>query len=362
MHKNDQVKGRFQIDNEQVRLTSGDTGINAASLILSAARAQINASETWFNGKWIKIPEVPAYSIKQTTDVPAGGLFYSSKTKALMLSDGNVSRPAYWEYPDGNELNPSILLSEWTSKIGYQNLPTVRIRHPLNTSGVSSGNVSIDRDFSIVPYQYGMAIDYNGVVECWVGEFSIHKGLYYNIDVEGNGGTGWGGILWVGDDFDNGGIRATARNASNAFYSEISSETFGGDSHGPLRLRVAGIDDKFEFVSGKRGSNNSFLSLMKSQDTAIINAGTDDQLVLKTQGLQRLLISKEGNIGAGVNDPTSILDLKSTLGFNQLRLRNSFTPNGSGDSRGQKGDLAYDNNFIYIKTAEGWKRTKLETF
>ncbi len=140
------------------------------------------------------------------------------------------------------------------------NIPVFRIRHPANVTVNPYLNSSIARDFMILPYQYGTAIEYNGVVECWVGEWSIHKGLYY-YDVE-NQGNGWGGVLWVGDDEDRGGIRATARNntliGGNVAYGELSVEKFGlGDvSNGDFRFRLPSVENQFQFVYGGRGSNN----------------------------------------------------------------------------------------------------------
>ena len=126
------------------------------------------------------------------------------------------------------------------------NIPVFRIRHPNKN------------DFMILPYQYGTAIEYNGVVECWVGEWSIHRGLLY-YDVEGKN-NGWGAVMWVGDDEDTGGLRATARDnkssGGNVQYGELSVEKFSGTPHGDLRLRLPSTNNSFQFVYGERGSNN----------------------------------------------------------------------------------------------------------
>lgn len=362
MHEKDTIKSKFQLDEKGVQISAGDTGVNFTSVILTPGKAEINASETWFNGNWIKIPTATSHFMEKTPALPAGGLFYSENTRSLAISDGNISRPAYWEYPDSNDINPSVLLSYWAREIGYHHLPLLRIRHPLNTTGILTGSISRDQDLTIIPYQYGMAIDYNGVLECWVGEFSIHKGLHYNIDVEGNGGTGWGGVFWVGDDLDIGGLRATSRNDNDVLYSEVSSETFGGSSHGTLRLRVVDTSDQIQFVHGKRGSADFSFSVGRDQGVAVLSSGPGLDMAIHSGGMQRLYLSKNGNMGAGVSNPTSKLDLSSDSAYNQLRLRNSFTPSGSADNRGEKGDIAYDDEFIYIKTSGGWKRARLEIF
>ncbi len=147
-----------------------------------------------------------------------------------------------------------------------RNIPVFRIRHPNNVFGSTSVSESTARDFMIYPYQYGTAIEYNGVVECWVGEWSIHKGLFYG-DVEGKG-NGWGAVEWIGDDIDNGGVRTTARNntlfGGNVHYGEISVEKFTGDANGDFRLRLPSTNNSFQFVYGERGSTNIIAKISNS--------------------------------------------------------------------------------------------------
>ncbi len=71
----------------------------------------------------------------------------------------------------------------------------------------------------------------------------------------------------------------------------------------------------------------------------------------------------EGDVGIGTNNPTAKLDVNGSTGYNQIRMRTSYTPTGSGDGNGNVGDMAWDDNFIYIKTSAGvWKRSPLTTF
>ncbi len=59
---------------------------------------------------------------------------------------------------------------------------------------------------------------------------------------------------------------------------------------------------------------------------------------------------------------SSTLDITGIEGFNQFRLRKTYTPSSSTDTNGNTGDMAWDENYIYIKTASGWKRTGLQSF
>jgi hypothetical protein len=40
----------------------------------------------------------------------------------------------------------------------------------------------------------------------------------------------------------------------------------------------------------------------------------------------------------------------------------AYTPTNSNDGHGSTGDIAWDDNYVYIKTSAGWKRTQLESW
>lgn len=56
------------------------------------------------------------------------------------------------------------------------------------------------------------------------------------------------------------------------------------------------------------------------------------------------------------------LSVKNQTGYSQLNLATTYTPTGSADALGATGDISWDVNYIYIKTASGWKRSALSTF
>lgn len=64
----------------------------------------------------------------------------------------------------------------------------------------------------------------------------------------------------------------------------------------------------------------------------------------------------------GSSTITSRLDVSGEEGYNQLRLRKKYTPTSSSDANGAEGDVSWDDNYIYIKTSSGWKRTTLSSF
>jgi len=67
-------------------------------------------------------------------------------------------------------------------------------------------------------------------------------------------------------------------------------------------------------------------------------------------------------VGIWNSTPTATLDLSGTTGYNQFRMRTTFTPTGTTDGAGNTGDLAWDDSYIYIKTSGGWARSGLATW
>jgi hypothetical protein len=65
------------------------------------------------------------------------------------------------------------------------------------------------------------------------------------------------------------------------------------------------------------------------------------------------------SLGLNNNTPASPLDISG----NFVRLRNPTTPTSSADTIGNVGDIAWDVNYVYVKTAVGgWKRSGLTAF
>jgi hypothetical protein len=246
-----------------------------------------------------------------------------------------------------------------------QNIPAFRIRHRNKMFGTIGYNISSEKDFLILPYEFGTAIEYNGVVECWVGEWSIHKGLSYH-DVEGKG-NGWGGVLWVGDDEDRGGVRATARNntmiGGNIAYGELSVEKFGGSPNGDFRLRLPSTANQFQFVYGDRGSENVIAKL--SNQGLIIPKVSSMSAIQSAEEAQVLYDSNEKKF-MGFNGTTwlPIGDnsvLTGSFLFSGDSINKEFViPHGLGitpayynivATSADAGDFSYinaDANFLYI--------------
>lgn len=88
----------------------------------------------------------------------------------------------------------------------------------------------------------------------------------------------------------------------------------------------------------------------------------DTNLLFHANTVEKARIQSDGKFGILTASPTALLDLNSGTGYNQLRMRASFTPTSTADANGSTGDIAWDASFVYIKTGAGWKRSALSAF
>ena len=96
--------------------------------------------------------------------------------------------------------------------------------------------------------------------------------------------------------------------------------------------------------------------------TTTPTAAQDSNVSYTLTGGRRFVVKGNGMVGVGVSAPTSQLDILAPSGFSQFRLRTSYTPTSSTDPNGNVGDFSWDANYMYVKTASGWKRSALGTF
>ena len=124
------------------------------------------------------------------------------------------------------------------------------------------------------------------------------------------------------------------------------------------------FENGFTSTNGRAnfGSNASSLP-----DSIVQIIGSDSSTgfglkVKNSGGTDNFVVRNDGNVGIGTSTPTSQLDINGTNGYNQLRLRTSFTPTGSTDTRGNVGDIAWNDNNFYWKTSTQWLRVSGQTF
>ncbi|MBN1996350.1 hypothetical protein JW935_02275 [candidate division KSB1 bacterium] len=138
-----------------------------------------------------------------------------------------------------------------------------------------------------------------------------------------------------------------------------------GTSTPIYRLHVVGSAVQFELPSAGPSSSALQINGSKligtgsppnppSQNPIFIDGGDPVSPVI--------LGFESGNVGVGTSSPASKLDVAGQNGYNQLRLRQNYTPASGSDPNGNTGEVAWDNNYIYIKTSTGWKRASLSAF
>ncbi len=145
-------------------------------------------------------------------------------------------------------------------------------------------------------------------------------------------------------------------NLASADYA-FAGAGFGDTASGYCATVSGGTANKasgrFASAGGRRAKANHAGSFVWADSTNADFAST---------GGNQFLIRASGGVGVNTNSPTARLDVIGTTGYNQVRMRTTYTPTGSADTNGNIGDIAWDANYVYIKTAAGWKRAALSTW
>ena len=138
----------------------------------------------------------------------------------------------------------------------------------------------------------------------------------------------------------------------------------GSASSGSFIERVTNTQADGEYIGCFNYLGNEAISLrqdINGHNVIAVNnsAGTRN---VQFSSVVESYINSGANFGLSTITPTALLDVNGTTGYNQVRMRTSFTPTSTADASGNTGDIAWDNNYIYIKTSAGWKRTALSAF
>lgn len=110
-------------------------------------------------------------------------------------------------------------------------------------------------------------------------------------------------------------------------------------------------------LAAGKGTGNATPADLIFATTTTATSGTDLQTLT-----DRWYIKGESGRLSNNTAPTALLDIANASGYNQFRLRTAYTPTSTADANGNTGDIAWDANYIYVKTASGWKRTALSDF
>ena len=176
------------------------------------------------------------------------------------------------------------------------------------------------------------------------------------------------------------GIQALNKNTSGSSNIGIGNDALNKNTTGNYNVAI-GLRANY---SNQNGSYNTIIGYkaggggVQSRNRSIFlgsNAGynetTNDKLYIENSNSSSPLIwgdfandlaAIHGKLGISTKIPTSKVDIEGSNGYDQFRMRTSYTPTSSSDANGEIGDTAWDDNYFYIKTNAGWKRTALSTF
>lgn len=138
--------------------------------------------------------------------------------------------------------------------------------------------------------------------------------------------------------------------ATTAYTDYYAAGTGNANGFGGIRLGGGGF---LQWFLGRSSSNQTIFPSLGSSLYA-------RNLITGTNVFAISVITNR--FGIGVDNATSKLHIKYSTGYNQFRLETSYTPTSTADANGATGDIAWDANYFYVKTAAGWKRAALSTW
>ena len=165
------------------------------------------------------------------------------------------------------------------------------------------------------------------------------------------GGTSPGRLTTITDNYYNPifVVDGTGFATINGGYSGIG---LGGTSGSVANSNAPNLN-----VNGGRGTGTGVTSdIVFSTGTAQASGTT-----IHTMTNRWWLKGQTGYL-SNTSTPTSAVDVAGANGYSQLRMRTTYTPSSTADANGNTGDFSWDSNYIYVKTASGWKRAALTTF
>jgi hypothetical protein len=154
------------------------------------------------------------------------------------------------------------------------------------------------------------------------------------------------------------------------------TEIFWASPISPIRFGFSdnGVTDFYEFPRTD-GSLNQVLKTdgngtITWQNTFWVDNGSNPRIEVGTlsDGVtsrpsgDEFVVADIGNVGIGETNPLAKLHIDSANGFDQLKLESTYTPSSSSDPNGTVGDIAWDDDYIYIRTSTGWKRSALTSW
>ena len=165
---------------------------------------------------------------------------------------------------------------------------------------------------------------------------------------------------------DDGGIRL---DGNLGIFTDPSD---AGSVNKSIKLYSSGtFSNPYMYVSGDNSATIQLESRRVGQTTGQLwnitsgsgSTGDLDRFAIYNQADGVCLSIRSGaKTGIATNTPSATLHVDGSTGYDQLRLETSYTPIGTSDANGNTGDIAWDDDYVYVKTSTGWKRAALSTW
>jgi hypothetical protein len=175
------------------------------------------------------------------------------------------------------------------------------------------------------------------------------RALYSNTSGASNTGIGTYALSMNTTGTNNTGIGALA----NIFNQEGSNNTIIGYEAGrgtSPHTKSGNIFIGYQAGYSEEGDNKLYIE----------NSNSSTPLICGDFSLDEVYFN--GGVGVHTTTPSAVFDVNGSTGYNQIRMRTSYTPANTADTNGNTGDIAWDDNYFYMKTSAGWKRSALSTF
>jgi hypothetical protein len=238
-----------------------------------------------------------------------------------------------WDY----STNPPHMYAIPSGNIG---IGTINPSAKLDIEVINGGAAKIGSSSSIASGDYAVAMGY-GVKA--VSNYSIAMGKYTNASGLTSTAMGWGTTASGSCSTSMGEGTTAAGSFSTAMGRSIKVN--GDYSVGiglSSKLNTINLDNIMAIMGGKVGIGTT-------DPNYTLDVSSSDDVVAQFSGRVK---------GANaINDDEFV-----TMGQVKSSITSYFTPYGTSDPNGIEGDIAWDINYFYVKTSEGWKRARLETW
>jgi hypothetical protein len=245
-------------------------------------------------------------------------------------------------------------------------LPVVGIRNDYNTTNVDESTLETEQH-GILGEDYDWQVIGDNVVTGHGGDYpdgNVGIGTtspLCRLTVKGNIGllpSGYYGLS-IGGDTDGGGT-ITSR-GDTWFFVNIRIKRGETDFNGDVEMErlhvIAPYDD-----TAIRGSSSGWAGYFEGKSYFSDNVG----IGTTTPYYKLDVFDGEGVVAqfSGRVKGAEALNHDEFVTKSQVKsvVTSHYTPTGTSDLSGDVGDTAWDNDYFYVKTPDGWKRASLETW